>query len=93
MLPLVVRAAGLLMDVPGSLRALGYDRIRAALPVLTAGLGMCAIEFAAIKVTEANAQKSYFKAGPWGEIGIACTFSSYNYKMMKTVPTLRKRNM
>lgn len=88
-----MRAVGLLKSLPGSPRAEGYDRIRAALPVLTAGLEICSIQFAAIKITEANAQKSHFKAGPWEEIGIACVFSSYNFKMMETVPAVGKRNM
>lgn len=93
MLPLLGRAIGLLKYLPESLRASGYDQITAALPVLTAGLKMCSIQFAAINITEANAQKSYFKAGPWEEIGIACVFSSYNLNMMETVPTAGKRNM
>lgn len=60
--------------------------------MLTAGLEMSSIQFAAIKVTEANVQKSYFKADPWREIDIACVFSSYEFKMMrrKTVPTVGK---
>lgn len=67
----------------------------AALPALTAGLEMSSIQFAAIKVTEANEQKSYFKADQWKEIGTACVFSSYNFKMMrgKTVPTGEKKCM
>lgn len=66
-----------------------------ALPVLTAKLETFLIQFAAIKVTEANEQKSYLKADPGREIGIACAFSSYNFKMMKRkiVPTVGKRSM
>lgn len=44
---------------------------------------MCSIQFAAIKVTEANAQKLYFKADPWRGRGIACVFSCYNFKRMR----------
>ena len=56
---------------------------------------MCSIQFAAIKVTATNAQKSYFQADPWREIGIACASSPCNFKMMgkKTVPTVGKRSM
>lgn len=42
------------MYVPGSPKASGSDQISAALPVLTARLDMCSIQFAAIKMTAAN---------------------------------------